>query len=147
MAKYRNVQGVEVIQRQFDRMSKAAAERLADALNTSAKEIEARARLLAPVGRGRKSAASMKYGPLKSQIEVLSPFEAVRKSRGRSRGVIASGVSTGRAFYARFVEFGTTRGATPRPFFWPAYRSVRKKVRSRITRAINAAAREAVRNG
>lgn len=44
------------------------------------------------------------------------------------------------AFYASWVEFGTSK-APAHPFFWPAYRALRSRIRSRITRAINKAIR------
>lgn len=46
------------------------------------------------------------------------------------------------AFYAAFVEFGTAGGQTPRPFFFPAYRLTKRRVRGRITRAMNKAAKK-----
>lgn len=42
------------------------------------------------------------------------------------------------AFYARFQEFGT-RQMRANPFFYPAYRANKKRVRSRLTRAIRKA--------
>lgn len=45
------------------------------------------------------------------------------------------------AFYAKMVEFGTPRNA-PSPFFYPAYRAVRRGLKSRMSRAT----RKAVRN-
>lgn len=45
------------------------------------------------------------------------------------------------AFYARWVEFGTSDPRYPaQPFFWPAYRANRRKLRPAITRAIKRAA-------
>lgn len=40
-----------------------------------------------------------------------------------------------KAFYARMVEFGTPRN-TASPFFYPAYRAVRRALKSRMSRAI-----------
>lgn len=64
------------------------------------------------------------------------------------------------AFYARYVEFGTAPhvnggmfagtqhpGATQQPFFYPVYRAKRRRVKSRIARAIRQAAREVARKG
>jgi HK97 gp10 family phage protein len=45
-----------------------------------------------------------------------------------------------RAFYARWVEFGTVK-MVGRPFFFPAYRAVRRRVRGRLTRATRKAAK------
>lgn len=59
------------------------------------------------------------------------------------------------AFYAAFVEFGTAPhvnggkfagtehpGAKAQPFFYPAYRALRKRTKARITRAGRKAAKE-----
>jgi HK97 gp10 family phage protein len=44
--------------------------------------------------------------------------------------------------YARYVEFGTSD--TPaQPFFWPAFRVVRRGHKNKVSRAINKAIREA----
>ena len=48
------------------------------------------------------------------------------------------------AFYARFVEFGT-QNMTARPFFYPAYRTVKRRVKGRVTRNMRKAIKEAVR--
>lgn len=42
------------------------------------------------------------------------------------------------AFYGRFQEFGTKK-MRANPFFFPAYRAHKKKVKARLTRAINKA--------
>jgi len=59
------------------------------------------------------------------------------------------------AWYARLVEFGTAPhinrgrfpgtqhpGTRPQPYFFPAVRALRRRVKSRITRATRKAARE-----
>jgi HK97 gp10 family phage protein len=47
----------------------------------------------------------------------------------------------GDAFYARFHEFGTVK-MPAQPFFFPVWRARRKRVRSRISRAIRKSIRE-----
>jgi HK97 gp10 family phage protein len=44
----------------------------------------------------------------------------------------------GKAFYARFQEFGTVK-MPANPFFFPVWRAKRKSVKNRITRAMNKA--------
>lgn len=44
------------------------------------------------------------------------------------------------AFYARFIEFGT-KSAPAHPYFFPAYRAMRKRIKSRITREMKKAIR------
>jgi hypothetical protein len=46
-----------------------------------------------------------------------------------------------KAFYARWVEFGTQK-MQARPFFFPAYRALKKRVKSRINREMKKAIRE-----
>ena len=45
------------------------------------------------------------------------------------------------AYYARWVEFGTPTH-TPQPYFFPAYRLLRKRLSNRIKRAVGKAVRE-----
>lgn len=46
------------------------------------------------------------------------------------------------AYYARWVEFGTSAGQRAQPFFFPAYRALRKSVKNRIARAAVTAIRK-----
>ena len=46
----------------------------------------------------------------------------------------------GEAFHAKFQEFGTVNHP-PTPFFFTSYRKLRRRIRGRITRAINKAIR------
>ena len=48
------------------------------------------------------------------------------------------------AFYARMVEFGTPRNSAS-PFFYPAYRSIRRLLKSRMTRATKKAIQKVAR--
>jgi len=61
-----------------------------------------------------------------------------------------------KAYYAMFVEFGTAAhtaggkfkgaqhpGTAPHPFFYPAYRALRKRAKSRISRATTKSIKEA----
>lgn len=55
---------------------------------------------------------------------------------------VAAGDET--AFYARMVEFGTPRNAAS-PFFYPAYRALRRGLRARMSRAVRRAIRKVAR--
>jgi hypothetical protein len=48
------------------------------------------------------------------------------------------------AFYARMIEFGTPRNAAS-PFFYPAYRALRRALKARMSRAIRRAVRKVAR--
>lgn len=59
------------------------------------------------------------------------------------RAIVFAGDDT--AFYARWVEFGTKQGRRAQPFFFPAYRLLRKRIRSRLSRAMTKAIKAAGR--
>lgn len=51
------------------------------------------------------------------------------------------------AYYARWVEFGTRSGQRAQPFFFPAYRALRKSVKNRIARAVKSAIKKVANGG
>lgn len=53
----------------------------------------------------------------------------------------------GKAYYARFVEFGTSDGKPAQPFFYPSYRMLRSRIRGRISRATTKAVKRVAGNG
>lgn len=119
--------GLKELQAKLAKMPERAKAEMAKELDRGANEIAALARGLAPV----------KSGTLKASIQV---------EKGRhelSRKVVAGG---GDAFYARFVEFGHGH-AKPRPFFFPAYRALRKSIKNRLARACTKAAKSAAGDG
>jgi len=125
MARKRYVAGLEHAQRTFRRITPAAQEALTDALNRSAMEGVKRVQALTPVDTGNLRDATQRT-PITSN----------------SRGVSVTIQNTD--FKARWVEFGTTQ-APAQPFFWPAIRSLRRRMTNRVKRALNAAAKEIAR--
>lgn len=68
-----------------------------------------------------------------------------QETDAKSPAIVISAGSTDtsdKAFYARWVEFGTVF-MRRRPFFFPAYRLLRRKIRGRMTRAITKALKNA----
>jgi HK97 gp10 family phage protein len=51
-----------------------------------------------------------------------------------------------KAYYARWVEFGTA-SSSAQPFFYVSYRALKKRTKSRITRATNKAAKQVAAGG
>lgn len=92
-------------------------------LEKSAEEMASTARALAPVDDG----------DLRASIKVTPGDLKVRVSAGGNR-----------AWYAPLVEYGTKKMAA-RPFWWPAWRFMRRRIRSRTVRDINKAMKDAVR--
>lgn len=108
-----------------------------DALEKGAQELVDMIRSLAPVEDGFLLASiGWTWGdPPKGSIALDDIAPAEDPSM---RIVVYAGSEL--AFYARWVEFGTSK-APAHPFFWPAYRAMRSRIKSRITRAINKAIR------
>ncbi len=154
------VQNVERLKRRLAAIPKAARAEIRKALEKGAQEIKTMARVMAPV----------KDGDLRESIDYT--FGAFSPENSNVRGVSASDglgdpdlsvtihAGDAKAFYAAFVEFGTAPhpqggqftgtqhpGTAPQPFFYPAYRLLKKRVKGRIGRAVRKAARDAVRGG
>jgi HK97 gp10 family phage protein len=121
----------------FDAIPKAARESIRPSIEKGAEEMTTRMRYLAP----------HKTGALRSSIqyEMTSPLSArvhaggdkTTKTINDKRGIAAYEFD-----YSLAVEFGT-KEAHAEPFFWPAYRTSKKRVRRRVDRAIGKAVKEA----
>lgn len=116
------VEGLDRLNRQLSRMPAQAKSEIRKALDKSADEMAATARALAPV----------ETGALKASIE---------KAEGSHELAVVVRAGGGAAGLAHIAEYGHDHAA-PRPFFWPAYRALRKTIRGRLGRAVNAAVRK-----
>lgn len=110
------------LQQRMDAIPREVRQVVQPALDKSAQELAARQRSLAPRDDGDLQ-ASIRVEP--------GDHELARK-------VLAG---DDRAFYARFVEFGTLE-AEAQPFFYPAYRLLKKRLSGRIKRAISKSVKE-----
>lgn len=123
------IKGVDQLKRKLKMMPFVAKDEIRGALETSAQEITATAKNFAPT----------RTGALRNSIDYTMGREGLGSGNELSVTVHAGDDF---AYYAPFVEFGTSRGASARPFFFPAYRLVRKKVKRRISRATSMAAKK-----
>jgi len=136
--------GLSRFQRRMRAIPKEAQKAIAPALVKSADEIASAMRALAPVDSG----------DLKASIAVTPPNQATPpySQPGGSRvaasnmALITAGNNDVR--YAHLVEYGHGNGfggsnVPPHPFFWPAYRLLKKRAGNRIKRAIGKAVKEA----
>ena len=156
MSRFKNITGADVVQKGLKGLPLKMAEEIAAAINKGGQELRDRAKQLAPARRHS--------GELRRSIEVRDlAFRrvAATKKYGVSKRVgVIVGVfpneNGGKAYYARYVEFGTAPhaigrgihpGATARPFLFPAYWSLRKRIRGRINRATRKAAKATFRGG
>lgn len=72
--------------------------------------------------------------------------ESIEKIEGKHELQIIVQAGGKKAPHARWLEFGTVKAAA-RPFFWPSYRSLRKRIKSRASRASGKAAKKVAAGG
>lgn len=156
------VKGMSTVNATLGRLTEGkSVERLTRAMNKGGEEIADTARSLVPIDDG----------VLRASIgHEIVPVSRVSKKTGDLNLAAAVHVYAGddRAFYAKWVEFGTPPhstskgltlkkesgraagkghpGARARPFFFPAYRIVKKRVRNRIKRELRKLVKE-IMNG
>lgn len=135
------VQGLKSLERKLTRTIPARVRQATrDAMETGANEIVAFAKALVPVDTGElRDSIGWTWGDAPSGSMVLAQSSA---TDGGERITIFAGNS--KAFHARFVEFGT-RNMPPSPFFFPAYRTLKRRVKGRITRNMRKAIRDGAR--
>lgn len=146
-----------------------------DKLNRKMKAIPpaAKAAARAAVVQGAQEVANLQQnlvpydqGELHDSIVVTQPGQTTppysqpggSMTAGPEQAIITAGNT--RVRYPHLVEFGTPPhinggqfagtahpGTTAQPFFFPAWRALRNRVKSRITRSINKAIRDAATSG
>jgi HK97 gp10 family phage protein len=144
------VQGLASLQKKLKALPAAAKAAIAGAMEQGAQDIVAQMKNLCPDGYptlresigwtwGKAPKNAMVIGTIKGNIGDL---------------VITIYAGNHKAFYARWVEFGTRShinkglfpgtqnpGTRSHPFFYVAYRANKRTVKGRITRAINKSAK------
>jgi HK97 gp10 family phage protein len=139
------IQGVDRLKRKLRRFPDAAREEIAKAMEQSANEIVALMKSLVPVDTGdAQMSISWTWGDAPKGSMVLGKVRQGGKGAGNL--VITIFAGGGEAFYARFLEFGT-KNMPAHPFFYPAWRALRRRVRGRTTRAINKSAKRIAAGG
>lgn len=143
--------GLQKLQRKLNALPRSVKLRVREAMEQGAEEIVNMAKSLVPSDSGTlRESVGWTYG---RAPKGAMTFASVQSLGGDFTITIYAGNSE--AFYARWVEFGTSQhvaggkfvGATipaiqASPFFYVSFRANRKRVRGRITRAINKAAKE-----
>lgn len=161
------MQGRERLKRQLLAMPKEARDQISAAMEKSAEEVVRMARSLVPVDQGDlKASIGWTWGTAPKGSITLGAVRRPTERAGDLKITVYAGDE--KAFYARWVEFGTAPhnvakgggtkagqrsmrggggrlhpGARAKPFFYPAYRAVKKTVKGRISRAVNASAKAA----
>jgi HK97 gp10 family phage protein len=153
------IQGLDRLKRKLGQFPTVVREEIAKAMEQSANEIVSLAKSLAPVDDGDlQMSISWTWGDAPKGSMVLGQVKSSGKGAGNMQITVFAG--GGDAFYARFIEFGTAPhvnggrfagsqhpGTSAQPFFYPAYRATRKRAKSRVTRAVNKAAKRIAAGG
>lgn len=113
------VEGLERLKARFAKIPARMRAEVKVAIDKSAEELVAFQKRLVPVDDGDLR-------------------DSIRAELGRHELSVDVKAGSNDAFYAAMVEFGTVRNS-PQPFFFPPYRASRKRIRSRIGRAVSKA--------
>jgi HK97 gp10 family phage protein len=128
----------EKLRRRLAAIPKSVKRTVEPALASAGRDLSARMQLLAPVDSGE----------LRDSIAVTLPGQSTppysQPGGSRVAGELEVLVTVGNeeVRYPHLVEYGTADVAA-QPFFWPAFRLSRKRLTSRIKRAIRKAVKDA----
>ena len=166
--------GLARLERKLRRLPDVATAKIKEVMEQSANEIVRMMKSLVPTGapgssEGRQgSKPATNYGALRDSIGWTwgsAPKGAL--TLGRVKGpqlgkglTITIYAGDAKAFYARWVEFGTAPhiaggkfkgaihpGTAARPYFFPSYRANRKPAKAAIRKAVRAAAKQVAAGG
>lgn len=125
------VQGIGPMNRMFAALPVKVEAAARAAMEKGAEELVAMMKRLVPVDSGAlRDSINWTWGDAPKGAVVLA------ESRAKSRGLKLTVYATD--FKARWIEFGTAK-MRARPFFFPSYRSMRKRIKSRVTREMKKA--------
>lgn len=149
------VQGLDKLRAKLRRMPQEARAEIGKAMETGAAELVAMQKRLAPVSSGdlQRSIGYTKgaFAPENSNVRGVSAGSVVADPDLS----ITVHAGDAKAFYAAFIEFGTAPhkqpnnpmvgyhhpGSAAHPFFFPAYRALKRRIKGRISRATTKAAK------
>lgn len=154
------VQGLKQLNRKLKELPVAAQDALRPAMEALAQDVVNLAKSLVSVEDGElRDSINWTWGDAPAGAIVLG---TTRQARNKNKNMIIT-IYAGddKAFYARWVEFGTSPhglakggggppwhpGSRPFPFFYPSWRANKKRAKTRISRAINKSARAVAASG
>lgn len=140
----RFIEGTDALIRRFNAIPVSVRTAAQQALEQSAAEMVAMMRQFAPEFLRDKIEWTLGNAPAGSVVLI--------RAGARTRGALRVTIYVA-DYRAHWFEFGTadrvqkktgrsTGRIAPQPYFWPSYRALRRRVRSRLTRAVNKAIRE-----
>ncbi len=144
------VQGLARLSRKLKALPKAANDAIKPIMEKVANDVVATAKSLVPVRTGKlRDSIGWTWGEAPAGTMVIG------KVKDRMSGNLAITIYAGgsKAFWARWVEFGTSSGnfagtgSRAQPFFYPAWRAHRRGAKSKISRAITKSAKKVAASG
>lgn len=130
------VKGLSSLNRKFKRLPKEAEIAARTAIAKSADEIIAMMRNLVPVDDGQlRNSIGWSFGGAPEGSKIIG---SVKGGKELTATIYAG---DDKAFYARWVEFGTVK-TRAQPFFFPSYNANRMRAKSRIKSALSKSARK-----
>lgn len=145
------IEGLDRLRRKLKALPVRAKARIREAMESAAEEIVMMMKALAPVDDGDlQMSISWTWGKAPKGAMTIA---TVKGAGGELLLTIFAG--NAKAFYARWVEFGTNAhlqggkfagtqhpGTTAQPFFYVSFRALRRRVKGRVSRAITKSAKE-----
>lgn len=136
MATYAKVIGLPKLRKKLEALVAVGRDEIRRAMETSADEIVALAKNLVPVDKGDlKDSIGWTWGRAPKGAMTLGTVQTNEVDSGFTITIFAG---NSEAYYARWVEFGTQKMAA-QPYFYPSYRALRRRSKSRVTRAVTKA--------
>lgn len=134
------IKNLDRLNRKLIKLSQVAIDQIRPAMEEGANDIVEMAKRFAPVDTGAlRNSINWVWG-----TEIPEGSRALGKIGGKRSDpqlVITIYAGNKDVFYSRWVEFGT-KVAKAYPFFFPSYRAQKKRVKSRIRRAVSRAAKQ-----
>ena len=148
-----SIRGLVALERKLNRLPQVALDEMRAAMAESADEIVAMAKSLVSVDDGElRDSIGWTWGKVPKGALTLGKVARSQIGGGLTATVYAG---NSKAYYARWVEFGTAQhvngglfagsehpGTQARPFFYPAFRANRKSAKRRIRAAQRLAAKQ-----
>jgi hypothetical protein len=147
------VEGLDRLQRKFAAMPRAVRQEVGKALEDSARELTGLQKRLAPHGATGGLEDSILYEIDGLRATVTAGGTAATKREAREGSGVELDVALMEEFGVKAHRAGGKfEGALipaipPRPFFFPAYRALRKRIKGRLSRAIRTGIAKAARGG
>lgn len=130
------VKGLDRLHARFEAIPKAIRDEVAREMEKQAEALVRDMRTLAPKGRTHHLVESIGW----TWGDAPKGSMTIGKVYGKDYGKVAIKIYAGggAAFYARFQEFGTDH-MPAHPFFYPAFRANKRKIKSALSRAVTRA--------